>query len=162
MSLTREQRAYCDSLSGLCQLCGERSTSLQLDHDHESEIARGFVCEDCNRFVIEAAKKKPLLVTEKALAYLSNPPLQKFNWIVKNYLRKPCFGNYHATSEFWYKEILDCGRRVASIQIPVDRSKQIEVTYYRPNGDIRITKRFDYWSHSETDLMSRVLRNRRP
>ena len=87
MKLPIMWRKYKESLRGRCQLCGEnckKGTSLQLDHDHVTEMARGFVCSECNRYAIMAGETKPALVSETVLIYLNNPPLKGFNLVVKN------------------------------------------------------------------------------
>ena len=37
-----------EEVQGKCSLCGRATDSLELDHDHETEKIRGFLCRSCN------------------------------------------------------------------------------------------------------------------
>lgn len=60
--------------SGRCHMCGQRSTALELDHDHHlgSWAVRGALCGSCNVSLgfMQCGKK---LVTPEAKRYLADP-----------------------------------------------------------------------------------------
>lgn len=58
-----------------CQLCGVDLTSSKvcIDHDHQSGIIRGIICSKCNVGI--AMLGDNLEGLEKAVAYLTNPPM---------------------------------------------------------------------------------------
>ncbi len=57
---------------GGCALCGKVSNSLELDHDHHSNLIRGMLCRDCNRLLDEYEKKRRRFLHYEA--YLQEPP----------------------------------------------------------------------------------------
>ncbi len=61
--------------NGLCAICGIKLANHNIDHDHETGEARGYLCLSCNIRLcgIENGGFK-----EKALKYLENPPAKQF------------------------------------------------------------------------------------
>lgn len=57
---------------GSCALCGVESRSLELDHDHRSNLIRGLLCNHCNRQLDEYEKKRRLYRHYEN--YLQDPP----------------------------------------------------------------------------------------
>jgi hypothetical protein len=55
----------------LCDICGVQP-AVEVEHDHETNIIRGFACRGCN-FLLGVAKDDPNLLM-KAMEYLKNPP----------------------------------------------------------------------------------------
>ena len=82
--MNKEQSAYRDALGLHCQLCGHTVKRLVTDHDHRTELIRGFVCDVCNIHIIPAGERRPELVDQKVLDYLSNPPLIQYAWRYPN------------------------------------------------------------------------------
>ena len=70
-----------------CHICncsaGDRS--LSLDHNHETGLPRGFLCQQCNIAIGHFKDSEELL--NKALEYLRNPPLINKGHL---YQHKPC------------------------------------------------------------------------
>lgn len=58
-----------------CAICGGPPTRqhFSIDHDHESGLIRGLLCQPCNAGL--GHFKESLAVLQKAVAYLSAPPL---------------------------------------------------------------------------------------
>lgn len=73
---------------GICQLCGERSKRLEVDHNHETGMVRGVICSECNRYVVKAGEVRPRLVAVKVRLYLKYPPLASYNIAYSSGLRK--------------------------------------------------------------------------
>ncbi len=66
-----------ESHNGCCDICKQpetRKRRLSLDHNHETNELRGFVCSRCNLLLGNAKDDANLL--EKAVTYLRNPPLR--------------------------------------------------------------------------------------
>ena len=83
--MNRQLKTIRDSLNGVCQLCGRVSIkTLHLDHNHDTLLARGFVCSPCNTGAIPTGERVPELVSQKVLDYLSNPPLAYLKCVVPN------------------------------------------------------------------------------
>ncbi len=53
-----------------CQCCGVESKALVLDHDHKSEVFRGWICDSCNIGIGKLGDN--IEGVEKALSYLKN------------------------------------------------------------------------------------------
>lgn len=79
--LNQEQSDFVEYLriNGSCYICGARAgkSKLHLDHDHETSVIRGMLCQDCNHF--EGFLKTQILkgnieLTGKWKDYLENPP----------------------------------------------------------------------------------------
>lgn len=86
MSLNLKQKAYKSGLLGICQMCG-CFRDLCLDHCHTRELARGFVCRDCNALLYHVDKDPEQTWPDYAKAYYDNPPLLKYGWVVKNLIK---------------------------------------------------------------------------
>lgn len=86
--MNKNIQAIKESLDSTCQLCHRKVRRLVLDHDHTTEQARGFVCDECNVHVIPAGERRPELVSHKVLNYLITPPLGHLKVTVKNQLKK--------------------------------------------------------------------------
>jgi hypothetical protein len=77
--LTRdEQRALRAKQGDRCGICGRLLSALpprmvQLDHNHETGKARGYLCGTCNSRLIHLDGGW----INKAVAYLTNPPANK-------------------------------------------------------------------------------------
>lgn len=58
--------------NGVCAVCKKPSSKrLVVDHNHESGLVRGLLCNFCNRFVVLVAEKFPYLY-QQAKLYLEN------------------------------------------------------------------------------------------
>lgn len=62
-----------------CHICGvthndKRKRYFELDHDHTSGTARGFLCKRCNLLLGMAGDS--VIILQKAISYLHNPPLK--------------------------------------------------------------------------------------
>ena len=65
-----DERALYESQHGLCGICriakafkgdeGESGDCLELDHDHDTKIPRGFLCKKCNFKLLPRYEKFPL------------------------------------------------------------------------------------------------------
>lgn len=55
-----------------CDLCGMPSERIEIDHDHDTDRIRGYVCRRCN-FLLGVASDDPELLA-KVIAYLADPP----------------------------------------------------------------------------------------
>ena len=66
-------RALHDQQDGMCAVCGKRATkrALHVDHDHETGVVRGLLCNNCNRGI--GLLKDDPAVLRAALAYLETP-----------------------------------------------------------------------------------------
>ena len=69
--------------NGKCYLCGVRKdmlgkgqNRLHVDHDHETNMVRGLLCNTCNTIVMPVFDKWPHLIG-KAFEYKANPPAAK-------------------------------------------------------------------------------------
>lgn len=71
---------------GCCAICGlpesearwkGKPTSLQVDHDHTTGIARGLVCGPCNRLLITLDEDGGERRIAKAREYLASPPVRR-------------------------------------------------------------------------------------
>lgn len=60
---------------GGCAICEAtpRSKRLAVDHDHQTGLIRGLLCERCNHQVLGAAKED-VNVLKRAIRYLEHPP----------------------------------------------------------------------------------------
>jgi len=105
MTLTKKLRKLKNDCHNVCQLCGVEVNGLFCDHDHMTELVRGFVCRDCNNFVLPAAERKPELVTGKVLRYLNCPPLKEHKIKYKN--QKPLKMPLKPLSEIAYETDMD-------------------------------------------------------
>src|SRR5271157_2395818 len=81
------------SLHCICQLCKRKVYRLVCDHDHTTELARGFVCDVCNLHLIPGAERRPELASPAVLEYLRNPPLAHLNITYKNKKEDYYIGN---------------------------------------------------------------------
>jgi len=71
-----QQQQLFDKQQGRCAICGANLTRWpNIDHDHTTGQARGFLCPSCNLRLagIENADFKA-----KAKTYLANPPAARF------------------------------------------------------------------------------------
>lgn len=68
-----EFESIADGQSGKCSLCDEVPTKLVVDHDHETGIVRGLICDPCNRG-LGAFRDDPIRL-KRAIQYLAAPPL---------------------------------------------------------------------------------------
>lgn len=62
-----------------CSICGRKSSSLVIDHDHSSGLVRGLLCRDCNLGLGNFKDSIDFLVN--ASNYLSNPPLLERGYV---------------------------------------------------------------------------------
>lgn len=157
MKLTKAMLAARKRCDGLCQLCHKHVERLVLDHDHTSELARGFVCDECNQFVIPAGERKPWLVSDSVRQYLNKPPLEHLDLRCANKRHEFRFGNYHDTLLGHYKDAYSGRGRFASIEI---RGTETHFTFKSHSGKVSkiyiITEEI-----SEEDLMKRLIEMRR-
>jgi len=75
MKLSKQLRDIRAKCCGVCQLCGVTARRLVCDHCHVTETVRGFVCDECNLYLIPAGEHKPSHVSDAVRRYLSDPPL---------------------------------------------------------------------------------------
>jgi hypothetical protein len=63
-----------------CQSCGKdiSSTKVCIDHDHETGIVRGILCNSCNVGIGLLGDSVEGL--ERAIRYLTNPPMPSWNY----------------------------------------------------------------------------------
>lgn len=61
-----------------CDICNS-TKYLQYDHSHKSNLSRGILCKNCNTTIGKLGDEldKVKEYTNKIIAYLENPPLQK-------------------------------------------------------------------------------------
>jgi hypothetical protein len=163
MFLNKQTRLLKKQCKNRCQLCGQIVDILYLDHDHETEIARGFVCFPCNCHVIPAAEQRPDLVSWKVLQYLNHPPLEEYHILYVNPTpKKPYFGNRSCGSGYWYKEAFYHSHLFASARIQGDLSgSPVIITYYDKKGNIRHICTTQWTNGGEDDLMKFILKNLR-
>lgn len=55
---------------GNCDICGQHSDPLRLDHDHQTGLARGWLCNACNLGIGKLQDSVDVL--RKAIAYLES------------------------------------------------------------------------------------------
>jgi len=73
--LARQYGVLADGIyCAICQ-CPRDGISLSIDHDHETGLARGFLCRQCN--IALGHFKDSIDLLERAIAYLKAPPLQQ-------------------------------------------------------------------------------------
>lgn len=85
--LTHEQfRRLLAHQYGGCALCGKESRSLELDHDHRSNLIRGLLCSDCNRSLDRYEKQRRIF--QNFERYLQDPPVKALG-IVATYKPAP-------------------------------------------------------------------------
>lgn len=63
-----EYLTACEKLQNHCEICGNNTQTLHVDHNHLTGKVRGFLCGSCNR-ALGLLKESPIVV-EKALIYL--------------------------------------------------------------------------------------------
>jgi hypothetical protein len=127
---------------------------LQLDHDHDTELARGFVCPECNRSVIPAGELKPHLVSPKVLKYLFNPPLAKFSIVVRNKIvNKPYFNLCSSTMGGWYKEATYNGKLFAKVTFHDGPDFDGQITVLGDEGEDIAVSRHTNIGHLDADKL---------
>lgn len=43
--------AMIERAGGLCEMCGGEAKRLVVDHDHDTGLVRGLICDRCNQFL---------------------------------------------------------------------------------------------------------------
>ena len=61
-----------------CAICGQNTQEYRLgvDHCHKTNVVRGILCYNCNRYLVPLLENKPENVL-KAIEYLKNAPAKK-------------------------------------------------------------------------------------
>ncbi len=60
---------------GICS-CAPRTQRLRADHDHDTGVFRGLLCNSCNHKLLGGAHDQVALL-QAAIAYLTDPPAPK-------------------------------------------------------------------------------------
>lgn len=63
------------SREDICDICGDKSPCLHMDHDHETNDVRGFLCTRCNSGLGYFRDNTELM--QKAIEYLQQEPIIK-------------------------------------------------------------------------------------
>jgi hypothetical protein len=77
--MTPEQQADLLAAQGnKCALCGrdQRMRALAVEHDHKTNIVRGFACKTCNHDVLGSLHDSAAMAL-RALVYLLSPPARQ-------------------------------------------------------------------------------------
>jgi hypothetical protein len=115
MKLNKKLLKIKNDCAGVCQLCRRYVENLLCDHDHTTELIRGFVCYPCNSFLIPAGENRAWLVSDIVTRYLDDPPLGHLKLIYKNQTKEFHFGNHSQTAAGEYKDAFNKRGRFASI-----------------------------------------------
>lgn len=70
-----QQKHLFQLQKGRCAICHNKLRYPQLDHNHKTNRARGYLCGKCNRGLVGIEDKQFRIA---ALAYLANPPAEQF------------------------------------------------------------------------------------
>lgn len=68
-----------DYQNNCCAICGrpfDTVGAIHLDHDYETEMARGYLCSRCNNGL--GMMEESVETLQKAINYLNSPPANKF------------------------------------------------------------------------------------
>lgn len=71
----QQQDELLSQQNGRCVLCSCKMKNPQLDHDHKTNRARGYLCRACNTKLAGIDDEQ---FRDRALKYLKNPPADEF------------------------------------------------------------------------------------
>jgi len=60
-----DYNALSEKQDGVCAICGERESTLHVDHNHITGVVRGLLCGNCNR-ALGMMKDNPMVFTSAA------------------------------------------------------------------------------------------------
>lgn len=102
-----------ESFNGCCELCGDKSDKLVLDHEHalpygcgqltrcvDCGEARGYICQNCNLRIVMGSddcikRGKPFLVSRVVYEYLTESPLRQYKIVCHPYRKRVLTGWEH-------------------------------------------------------------------
>lgn len=64
----QEYNAILKSQNGVCDICKKDNVRFHVDHNHQSGVVRGILCENCNRMIGMAKDSETIL--KRAIGYL--------------------------------------------------------------------------------------------
>ncbi len=74
----RRERYYkiLEIQNNCCAICHVRDVNFTIDHNHETELIRGALCQRCNTGLGQFSDSIDIL--ERAVEYLKNPPANQY------------------------------------------------------------------------------------
>ena len=69
-----QQQKLLSQQNNRCAICRDEMEEPQLDHNHETNKARGYLCRSYN---VRIAGIEDAVFSKQALKYLKNPPVKK-------------------------------------------------------------------------------------
>ena len=72
------RRAFQGGRCAICQVATGKARALAVDHDHDSGLIRGLLCQPCNFVLLGRYGPEAL---QRALDYLEHPPAEQIGLV---------------------------------------------------------------------------------